>query len=101
MPDSVPAWLVILAMAAVTYGLRAGGYLVMGRVTLTPPVRRALEALPGAILIATVAPVALRGGGVALAALAVTAAVMALSRKDTLAVAAAVGVAALARSFGL
>ena len=77
----------ILAMAAATYVVRFAGYWIMSRVPLTPFLRAALEALPGAIIIATVVPLAVRGGlsawiGVASAALA-----MIVIRKDIAALA--------------
>ncbi|MDX5361149.1 MAG: AzlD domain-containing protein, partial [Alphaproteobacteria bacterium] len=56
------ALLVIAMMAVVTYVTRTGGYFLLGFVTLTPAVRRGLEALPGAVLIAILVPMALRDG---------------------------------------
>ena len=43
----------ILAMGAVTYSIRAGGFWLMGHVPLTARVRRMLEALPGTVVVAT------------------------------------------------
>ncbi|MBO6755140.1 MAG: AzlD domain-containing protein [Roseibium sp.] len=91
----------VLGMTAVTYAMRAGGYWIMGRVPLTPRIRRALEALPGAIIVSTVLPIALKGGVPALLALAVSAGVMAVLRKDIVAVVCAVAAAALSRAYGL
>ncbi|WP_041375622.1 AzlD family protein [Polymorphum gilvum] len=91
----------VLAMAAVTYSLRAGGYFVMGRVPLTDRVRRGLESLPGAIIVSTILPIALKGGLPAALCLAATALVMGLVRKDVLAVAVGIAVAAAARAGGL
>ncbi|MDN3718266.1 AzlD domain-containing protein [Roseibium salinum] len=48
-------------MTLVTYTLRAGGYWVMGRLPITPRVRRGLEALPGAIIVSTVLPIVFAG----------------------------------------
>lgn len=91
----------VLIMAAATYAMRAGGYWVMGRVPLTPRVRRALESLPGAIIISTILPMALQGGLAMSAGIVVSGAVMALLKKDTLAVAAAVLAVAALRHFGV
>ncbi|GGB53025.1 hypothetical protein GCM10011316_26330 [Roseibium aquae] len=93
--------LAVLGMTAVTYSMRAGGYWVMGRVPLTPRVRRALESLPGAIIVSTILPIALKGGLSAMVALAVAAGVMALWRKDIVAVTLAAATAALCRAYGL
>ncbi len=49
-------------MAFVTYATRAGGLWLMGWVSLTPRVETWLRALPGAIIVSLVAPVALGGG---------------------------------------
>ena len=91
----------VMIMAAVTYAMRAGGYWVMGRVPLTPRVRRALESLPGAIIISTILPMALQGGLAMTTGIVVSGAVMALLKKDTLAVAAAVLAVAALRHFGV
>ncbi|MEJ8473620.1 AzlD family protein [Roseibium algae] len=90
----------VLAMTAVTYFMRAGGYWVMGRVPLTPRVRRALEALPGAIIVSTILPIALKGGVAVVACLVVSGTVMAWVRKDFIAVVCAVAAAAAIRAFG-
>ena len=90
----------ILAMAAATYVVRFAGYWIMSRVPLTPFLRAALEALPGAIIIATVVPLAVRGGlsawiGVASAALA-----MIVIRKDIAALAGGMGAVIIGRALG-
>lgn len=90
----------ILGMAAVTYAMRAGGYWIMGRVPLTPRIRRALEALPGAIIVSTILPIALKGGVPVALSLIVSAAVMAVVRKEYIAVFCAVGAVAAIRAYG-
>jgi uncharacterized membrane protein len=87
----------LLVMAAVTYLMRAGGFWLMGRVPITPRVRRMLEALPGAIIAAIVLPLVARIGPVAVLAVSAAALVMALRRNELLAVAAGIGVAIVAR----
>jgi uncharacterized membrane protein len=91
----------LLVMAGATLLMRAGGFWVMGRVPLTPRVRRMLEALPGSIVAAIVLPVVAKIGPAAALAVAAAAAVMVLRRNEFLAVAAGVAVAVLARSAGV
>ena len=91
----------LLVMAGATLLMRAGGFWVMGRVPLTPRVRRMLEALPGSIVAAIVLPVVAKIGPAAALAVVVAAAVMVLRRNEFLAVAAGVVVAILARSAGV
>ncbi len=67
----------ILGMALVTYATRAGGLWLIGRVAPTPRVETWLRALPGAIIVSLVAPVALGGGPAETLATLVTAAVAA------------------------
>lgn len=91
----------ILAMAAATYLMRAGGFWLMAHVPPTPRVRRMLEALPGSIVAATVVPLVARAGTAALIAIVVAGAVMILRRNEFLAVAVGVGLAALLRAGGI
>jgi uncharacterized membrane protein len=90
--------LAIVAMTAATYAMRAGGYWLMGYVTLTPRIRRMLEASPGAVIVATVLPIVVREGPAAAAAIVVGGVVMYLLRRDYLALAAGMLVAAAARA---
>lgn len=91
--------LAILAMAAVTYAMRVGGFWLMGRVALTPRLRRILGALPGAVVIATVVPIIAREGPTAAIAIAAAGVVMVVLRNDFLAVLVGMATAALARTF--
>jgi uncharacterized membrane protein len=95
------ALLAILGMAAATYVMRTSGFWAMGHLPLTPRLRKILEALPGAVVVATILPIALRGGPAAWAGLAAAALTMATVRNEFLAIAAGVGVAALARAAGV
>ncbi len=52
----------ILAMAAVTYATRVAGFAVVRRLALTGRAQLALEAVPGAVLVALVAPAVLTAG---------------------------------------
>ena len=71
------AALTIVGMALVTYGTRAGGLWLMGRVPITPPVEAWLRQIPGAVLVAIVAPAALTSGPAEALATLVTMLVMA------------------------
>lgn len=70
------ALLAIVLMGLVTYATRAGGYWLMGRVTLTPRVAAMLAYLPGAVLTALVVPPVLEEGIAGVVALAATAVAM-------------------------
>jgi uncharacterized membrane protein len=91
----------ILAMAVATYPMRAGGYWLMGRVPLTPRVQRMLEALPGAVVMATVVPILAREGIPAVAAIAAALVMSFIKRNEFLALAAGVAAGAAARAAGL
>lgn len=91
----------IAAMAIVSFAIRAGGFWLMGRVPLTPRVRRMLEALPGSIVAASVLPIAVNSGMVTALAIGVAVAVMALRGSALAGVAAGMASAVLARAGGL
>jgi len=91
----------ILAMAAATYLMRAGGFWLMAHIPMTRRVRQMLEALPGSIVAATVLPVAVKSGPSGLTAIAAVALVMALRGNEFLAIAAGLLVAAALRACGL
>jgi uncharacterized membrane protein len=89
----------ILVMAAATYPMRIGGYWLMGRVPLTPRIRKMLEASPGAVIVSTVMPLIVRDGVPAALAVLAGGAVMLVWRRDYLAVAAGMAAAAAWRAF--
>ena len=91
---------VILVMMVVVYLTRAGGYWLIGRVTIGPRLRKMLDALPGAIIAATIAPLLIHGGLSALCAVVAAFTAMMLLRNDFAAVAAGLGTAALVRAAG-
>lgn len=70
------ALLTILLMAVVTYGLRAGGYWLMGRVTLSSRMEAGLAYLPGAVITALVVPSAIEAGFAGIVGLVAVAIVM-------------------------
>ena len=88
-------------MTAVTVASRLGGYWLMGYVTVTPRVRRMLDALPGSIIVAAALPVAVNGGPVVMFAIAAAMAVTIIRRNDFIAVITGMAVAAIARALGL
>ena len=58
---SGPTVWAILAMALATYATRIAGFLVGHLLPASGPLRRALDALPVAVLTALIAPVVLSG----------------------------------------
>ena len=92
---------VIAAMTVAVYATRAGGYWLIGRVTIGPRLRKMLDALPGAIIAATIAPLLVQGGISALCAVGAALIAMTALRNDFAAVAAGIVAAALARAAGL
>jgi uncharacterized membrane protein len=89
----------ILAMGAVTYAMRAGGFWLMAHVPLTARVRRMLDALPGTVVVATVLPIVVREGLPATLAIAAAGAAMLIRRNDFLAVVAGMVAAIAARAW--
>lgn len=92
----------ILAMALAACFTRVSGYWLMGHVPMTLRVRRMLETLPGAIVVATIVPIVAKAGVPGLVGIAVTFAAMLLLRRNEFA-AVALGLTAvgLARAAGL
>ena len=98
------AWgavLAVLGMALVTYACRASGVVLMSRIRITPRVERALRALPGSIVVATVLPLGLDGGLAAMLGLGVTVLAMSLARIELVAIVAGLAAVALLRWAGL
>jgi uncharacterized membrane protein len=91
----------ILAMAFATYFTRVIGFWLMGHVPMTVRVRRMLETLPGAIVVALIVPLAARAGVPGLIGIAVTLASMLIRRNEFLAVAVGLTAISLARAYGL
>ena len=91
----------IIGMALATALVRMSGYWLMGRVPMTPRVRRGLEILPGAIMAATVIPIAVKGGIVAIITVIVAYLVMFRTRNEFIAAGFGLATAALLRWSGL
>jgi len=96
-----PSIVAILAMVAATYSTRIAGFWMMGHVVITPRVRRMLDALPGCVLAAILAPLMWRSGTPAAAGVAVAAGLMLLWRNEFIAVFVCIMVVALLRAAGL
>src|SRR5436309_10191296 len=91
----------ILAMAVATLMTRVAGYWLMGHIPMTRRVRRCLEVLPGAIMAATIVPIAAKVGPVALLAVVVAGLSMIVRRNEFIAVGLALAAASFARASGL
>lgn len=100
-PETLLPALAILAMAGATWLVRMAGYWIMGRVPLTPFVRACLDALPGTIVVATIVPLAARGGLSAWIGIAVAAGAMILMKRDIAALAVGLGAVVAVRALGL
>jgi uncharacterized membrane protein len=87
----------IIGMALATYATRAGGLLIMRRVRIAGWVERWLHYVPGAVLVAIIAPAVAEGGMATLGAAVITALIAARSGSLLLAMMAGVGVVWLLR----
>jgi uncharacterized membrane protein len=93
MQNETLTLITILGMALVTYATRAGGFWLMGLVTPSPRIEAWLRQIPGAVLVAIVAPTVLASSlAETLAALATV--LVAIRTKNVLA-AMVIGVAAV------
>jgi uncharacterized membrane protein len=94
MPSEMLTFLTILGMALVTYATRAGGFWLMGLVTPSPRIQAWLKQIPGAVLVAIIAPIVL-ASSLAETLAAVATVLVAIRTKNVL-VAMVVGVATVA-----
>jgi uncharacterized membrane protein len=101
LAGSAGPYLAIVAMAVATYLCRAAGVVLMSRVRLTPAVERALRALPGSIVVATVLPIIIKAGAAAILGLAAALLVMSIARNELLALLAGFVAVSAARAFGV
>ncbi len=90
----------IAVMALATIFNRTAGFMVMRFIPLTPRVRKILECLPGAVLIAIIAPTAAHGDLAVAAGLTAALIAAKLLKSDFFAVLAGVAMAAGMRYFG-
>lgn len=94
------AWPAILACSVVTYLIRIGGYWLMGRVPIGPRMSRALDALPGAIFVAAVLPIAVKAGAPGIAAALAAGLTMLATKRDWAAIFLGLAAGALTRAAG-
>lgn len=95
------SWLAIAGMAAMTYLMRVGGYWLMGHVPITARMRRMLEALPGAVVVAIVLPVMVKSGLPAVLAVGAVVLSMIVRRNEFIAMAVGLAVVTAVRAAGL
>lgn len=96
MTDVVPygALAAIAAMSFATLLTRLSGHWMMGGITLTPRIRRMLEALPGSVVAALVVPVMVKEGLPATLAMIAVGVLMIWRRNEFLALACGIAIAA-------
>ncbi|HEX2728003.1 MAG TPA: AzlD domain-containing protein, partial [Beijerinckiaceae bacterium] len=94
-------YLAIAAMTAATFFCRASGVMLMSRIRITRRVTRALRALPGSIVVATVLPIALHAGPPAILGLVAGLTTMTLVRHELAALIVGLAAVSLARATGL
>ena len=94
MQNEILTILTILGMALVTYATRAGGFWLMGLVTPSPRVETWLKQIPGAVLVALIAPTIL-ASSIAETLAAIATVLVAIRTKNVL-IAMLVGVATVA-----
>lgn len=90
----------IVLTAAITYGFRLGGLLLADRLPTVGPMRRFLDALPGAILVSLVVPAASHAGSPGLVGLVACLAAYARTRNLLLTMCAGVLAVWLLRQVG-
>ena len=93
--------LTVLALAAASFFCRAGGFMMMRYLKITPRIESALRAVPLAVMIGIVMPAAATGRIPELAALAAVTVTMKLSNNELLAAVAGLLVVAAGRWLGL
>lgn len=100
MPD-IDFLIAVAALAVVSFVCRAGGFMLMRLVRITPRVESALKAVPLAVMIGIVMPAATAGRVPELAALVAVGFVMKFKGNDLLAALAGLVVVAAGRWLGL
>ncbi|MCX7355874.1 MAG: AzlD domain-containing protein [Alphaproteobacteria bacterium] len=96
----IEAWTLaaILAMAAVTYATRAGGYMIMRWLPFSARAKEFLGHVPAAVIGALVAPALASGDSALMAGVGAAFAAKLIVRHDLAAVGAGMAVAALVRA---
>jgi uncharacterized membrane protein len=99
--DTESFLLALLAMGCAAYACRVSGFLLMGFVRITPRLEAALKAVPLAVMLGIIAPVAAKGRPPELAALLVITVLMRVMKSDVAAALAGVATVAAGRALGL
>ncbi len=97
MPSDV--MLTLLGMALVTYATRAGGHWLMSRIPHSPAVERWLQHIPGAVLVAIIAPTLFSTGPAEILAAGGTVLVARVTKNVLLAMVVGVGMVWVLRHF--
>ncbi|MDF1792537.1 MAG: AzlD domain-containing protein [Thalassobaculaceae bacterium] len=97
MSEDGLVWAAILAMAVATWATRISGFWLMGLVPEGGFMRRALNHLPGALVISILSPIVIDGGWAPAAAVAVAVVILRAGVTATFAMFGAMGVVALIR----
>ncbi len=97
MTDDALVWLAIAAMAVVTWLTRIGGFWLMRLLPEGGLVKRSLDHLPGALVVAILAPIALEGGWAPTVAIIAAIGLGRLGASAMIAVFGSVGLVALIR----
>lgn len=92
-----PVLAAIIGMAAATYLTRAGGFWLMGHVTITPRIERFLRHMANGVLIAIITAAAMKGDLPMWIGLGVVLAVMLLFRRSMTAILVGMAIAAALR----
>ncbi len=100
MPD-VDFIKAVAALAVVSFFCRAGGFMMMRYVRITPRMESALKAVPLAVMIGIVMPAAAAGRAPELAALVAVGVVMKVRGNEVLAALAGLTIVAVGRWLGL
>lgn len=101
MTGGSEALLAIAAMGVASFACRAGGFIAMRLVAVTPRVEAWLKAVPVALIGAILGPVALRGGPAEWLGLAAAVVAMRVVGHDLAACVVGIAVVAGARATGL
>lgn len=91
---------VVVTMIIAAYAMRAGGFWLIGHFVIGARLQRMLNALPGAVIAASVVPIVAKGGVSAVCAVTASVLTMMVARNNFAAVVAGVGAAALVRAAG-
>ena len=96
---STMGFIAILGMAVVTYVTRAGGFWLMGHVSITPRIERFLRHMASGVLIAIVTAAAMNGDVAMWIGLGAVLVIMLLTRRSMTAILIGMAITAALRQF--